>query len=134
MAVQSNITSRQRELSNYSKLKVTLSHQTVLVPRFQPNMLDSLHIPPVLQYSSLKPRRVSMLLMSDSQMPQNRRNKRLDSLVTEERSLSHRQVLSPTGVLQKASRPLERLHRKLTAIHCARILVRQKLRLVVGLL
>lgn len=73
--------------------------------------------------------------MSDSQTPQSRRNKRLDSLGTEQGSLSHLQVLSPTGVLQKPpSRLLERLHRKLTAIHCARILVRQNLRLLAGLL
>ena len=132
MAVQSNIISRQRELSNYSKLKATLSHRTDLVPRFQPNMLDRLRILPVLQYSSRKPRRASILLMSDNQIPQSRHNKRLGSLVTGQGSLSHHQAQSPTGVLQKAS--LERLHRKLTAIHCARILERQNLRLVAGLL
>lgn len=122
-------------LSNCSKLKATLSHRTVLVPRFQPNMLDSLRILPVLQHSSLKPRRASMLLMSDSQMLQSKLNKRLDSLVLDQQSLSHHQLQFQIGVLlQMATHLLERLHRKLTAIRCARIPTRQNLQLVAGLL
>jgi hypothetical protein len=71
--------------------------------------------------------------MSDRQTQQSKLNKRLDSLVIEERSLSHRQVLSTAGVLQKPpSHLLERLHRKLTAIHCAHIPMRQNLQLVAG--
>lgn len=129
MAVQSNIITRQHELSNCSKLKAILSRRTVLVPRFQPNMLDSLRILRVLQYSNL-----SMLPMSDSQTLQSKLNKRLGSLVTEQRSLSHRQMPSITGVQQKPpSHPLDRHHRKLTAIHCAHIPMRQTLQLVAGL-
>jgi hypothetical protein len=96
-------------------------------------MLDSLRIPPVLQSSSLKLRRAFMPPMSDSQTQQSKLNKRLDSLVIEEPSLSHRQVLSTAGVRQKPpSHHLERHHRKLTAIHYAHILTRQSLQLAAG--
>lgn len=105
------------------------------MPRFQPNTLDSLRILPVLQSSRLNLRRASMLPMSDRQTQQSKLNKRLDNLVTEEQSHSHRQVLSTAGVPRKPpSHLLEHLHRKLTAIHCAHIPMTQNLQLVAGLL
>ena len=126
---------KQHELSNCSKLKAILRHRTVLVPRFQQNMLDSLRILPALHYSSLKLRRASILPMSDSQTLQSKLNKRLGSLVTEERSLFHCRLLSTIGVPQKPpSHLLERPHLKLTAIRCVRIPMRQNLQQVAGLL
>lgn len=126
------------ERSNYSKLKVILNHRTVRVPRFQPNMLDSLGLTPVLRCSSRRLRRASTPLMNVSQMLQSKLNKLLDSQVSEQRSLSRRQLHFQIGVLQvlqKTSRHLEGLRHKLTAIRCARILLRQNLQQqVVGLL
>ena len=122
---------RHCERSNYSKLKVILNHRAVLVPHFQPNMLDSLGLTPVLRCSSRRLRRASTPLTSDSQMPQSKLNKLLDSLVSEQQSLSRLQLHSQIGVLQvlqKTSRHLEGPRHKLTAIRCARIPLRQNLR------
>jgi hypothetical protein len=135
LAVQSNSITSHYEHSRCSKLKAILNRQIVLVPRFQPNMLDSLDLIPVLRYSSLRLRRASMPLMSDSQMPQSRLSKQLGSLVSEQRSLSHHRLRSQIGVLQKTSHNQVGLHHKPTVIHCARTLLMQKLQLqVVGLL